>query len=238
MGTRETLRTQLDAVKADLHALQVENRRLKEDRPEQAALLQTETDLTQTREDNVRVTQELTQLKTLYEQLLRGTQEAEAEATPMAERCATLEEEVRQLQGKLAEESEAHAEQKETGNCLRGELENVVRRAEELDERCRQLELEERQRIRDAELEQYRAVDEERRKWEAREARLLRRLDELEKSTQRQTRPQQYMPPGKARNNNNGPVFQLWRFRAPRKKLSPAWARRTSRSTGQIPGPG
>ena len=178
MGTREVLRTQLDAVKADLHALQVENRRLKEDRPEQAALLQTETDLTQTREDNVRVTQELTQLKTLYEQLLRGTQEAEAEATPMAERCATLEEEVRQLQGKLAEESEAHAEQKETGNSLRGELENVVRRAEELDERCRQLELEERQRIRDAELEQYRAVDEERRKWEAR---LLRRLDELEK---------------------------------------------------------
>ena len=53
MGTREVLRAQLDAVKADLHALQVENRRLKEDRPEQAALLQTETDLTQTQHQAV-----------------------------------------------------------------------------------------------------------------------------------------------------------------------------------------
>ncbi len=115
----------------------------------------------------------------MYEQLLCGTQEAEAEATPVAERFATLEEEIDRLQSCLATESKARAEQEQTVSCLRGELEVAATRLEALHERCQQLEHEEQQRARDAELDQYRAVAEEKEKWEAQEARLVAQLERL-----------------------------------------------------------
>ncbi len=65
-------------------------------------------------------------------------------------RCAALEEEVSRLQSSLATESEA---QQGLLSCLRGELEVLMTRAEELGQHCQRLEGEERQRARDAELE-------------------------------------------------------------------------------------
>ncbi len=43
-------------------------------------------------------------MKQLYEQLLRGTQEAEKGAAPMVEQCGVLESEVSDLQSKLESE--------------------------------------------------------------------------------------------------------------------------------------
>ena len=76
---------------------------------------------------------ELTKLKTLYEQLLHGMQEAEAEAIPTAERCSELEQEVGRLQSSLCREREAHAELSEYVDGLRGQLEAV-------EEHCQGLE--------------------------------------------------------------------------------------------------
>ncbi len=69
--TTEALRTQPDALRTDLHALEAQNRWLKEDRPRQAAALAAEMELARTQEENVRLERELGQLRTLYEQLLQ-----------------------------------------------------------------------------------------------------------------------------------------------------------------------
>ena len=179
--SREALRTQLDALKTDMNVLEAENRRLKEDRPEQATALETKRELAQSREENDRLMQEIGQLKALYEQLLRGTQEAEAETLPMSEHCSALENEVSELKTNLEKERGRHADQSELVSSLREERAGANKHAEALDERCEQLEHEAQRRQRDAELELYRAVAEENRKWEARENRLVRRLEELEK---------------------------------------------------------
>ena len=125
--------------------------------------------------------QEIGQLKALYEQLLRGTQEADAETLPMSEHCSAPENEVSELKTNLEKERGRHADQSELVSSLREELAGANKHAEALDERCEQLEHEAQRRQRDAELELYRAVAEENRKWEARENRLVRQLEELEK---------------------------------------------------------
>ncbi len=57
--TTEALRTQLDVLTTDLHVLEAENWRLKEDRPEQAAALEVESELVHTQEANARLEREL-----------------------------------------------------------------------------------------------------------------------------------------------------------------------------------
>ncbi len=139
-------------------------------------MLEAGKELESTREENARLAKELEQLKRLYKQLLRGTQkaEAEAEATSMAERCTTLEAEVSGLQDALDSQTAVCAGQREAMGALRQELRDTQNRVESQDERCTQLERELRQGQRDAELERYRAVAAETRKWESREARLVR----------------------------------------------------------------
>ena len=63
--------------------------------------MQSEQELARLQEENVHLTQELGQLKGLYEQLLRGTQDAEVEAQPMSKRCVALEHEVSELKNSL-----------------------------------------------------------------------------------------------------------------------------------------
>ena len=99
----------------------------------------------------------------------------------MTEQCATLEKEVARLQSELVTEREAHVELDDVVKNLREELGEAREQVVILDEHCRRQEKEERERLRDSELEQHRAVAEERRKWEARKARLVRQLEELEK---------------------------------------------------------
>ena len=184
----EALRLQLDTAQAELNLKEAENRRLREDRPLQATAIDTERELGQARQENERLTAELQQLRELYEQLLRGTREAEAEETPVAERCVALEREVTELQSRVNSETAMRAEHEQRVESLRGELREALEQAERQDEQCRQLETDLQGMQGDAELERLRVVAEETSKWERREARLLRQLEELEvRSTRGQT---------------------------------------------------
>ncbi len=63
------------------NVIEAENWRLREDWPEQVAAFEAKQELARTRDENTRLTMELEQVK----QLLRSTQEAKAEDTPVAE---------------------------------------------------------------------------------------------------------------------------------------------------------
>lgn len=62
MSTTEALRIQLDALQAELYALQAENRKLREAWPEQATLVDVENELAQTREEKVKLVRQVSQL--------------------------------------------------------------------------------------------------------------------------------------------------------------------------------
>ena len=175
MSTTEALRTRLDALQTELYALQAENRRLREAQPEQANLVDVENELAQTREENVRLVQQVSQLT----QADRPEGDAdgetrEAELSRLRRTIATLENEVteaRQGLEKQAGELEEKAE----------ELVRAIARAERAEECVHRLEESLEQTHRDAELDRYRAVAEEMRKWEGREARLNQRIEQLER---------------------------------------------------------
>ena len=187
MTSREVLRTQLDTLQMDMNVLEVENQRLRSDHPDRTEALEAEQELAWCRKDNVCLSREVDKLRELYEQLLRGTQEAEAEATPADERCAALELKVSEFKCTLERESTGHTEQWELARSLQGELEDALRKTEELTFHCRQFEAEKQQMSRDSELELYRAIATVTNKWEIREARLMRQLEELEEKIRVET---------------------------------------------------
>ena len=136
MSAREALQIQLDAVTAEKNVLEAENLRLKETRPERAAVIEAEKQLTQVRkeltekqEENARLAVEMAQLKTLYEQLLRGTREAEV-STVSNRRCTELESEVNDLKIRFESEKER--------------VDAALERESEMTIRCEQLEQEAR----------------------------------------------------------------------------------------------
>ena len=68
-------------------------------------------------------------------------------------------------------------------SSLRGELSSAIEHVDAAEDRFRRYELEVRrqqQQQQESELEQLHAVAEEKRKWEAREARLVRQLEDVE----------------------------------------------------------
>ena len=169
MSANEALRTQLDAVRTELYALQAENRRLKEANPDRAELLTTEQELQQTREENVKLVQQIDALTTQH------AKEADAgvEATTRADALET----------DLAEARRAWKDAEERAGEAATKLEEATARAERAEEYARKLEDKAERAQTEAELERYRALKEETRKWEEREARLVRRLEELQTTT-------------------------------------------------------
>lgn len=93
--SREALGTQLDALQRDFNLCEAANAQMESE----LAIAQTE--LQGSLEENASLRRELQQVKALYEQLLRGTTKAEAEANPVASQCADLEGQVCQLKGEL-----------------------------------------------------------------------------------------------------------------------------------------
>ena len=80
MASRETLRTQLDTMRLELQALQVENWKLREELQEQNGLNK-ELELTQelivVREENIGLTKELDKVTTLYQKERASLEELE-----------------------------------------------------------------------------------------------------------------------------------------------------------------
>ncbi len=81
---------QVDALQTELNTMEAENQWLIEDRPDQAVALEAEWEIARSCEENARLATLLEQVKALYEQLLRGNQEAKDKASPVADRRSEL----------------------------------------------------------------------------------------------------------------------------------------------------
>ena len=75
MSMTEALRTQLDNLQRANQQLKIENARLREEYPEEAASIDASTERNQLRQEKKCLVTESMQLKTLYDQLLRDSQE-------------------------------------------------------------------------------------------------------------------------------------------------------------------
>ena len=62
MSTTEALRTQLDVLQSQLYVLEAQNRKLRDERPERAELVDIEEELKQIQEENVRLSQRISEL--------------------------------------------------------------------------------------------------------------------------------------------------------------------------------
>ena len=159
MSTTEALRTQLDAVNTQLYALEAENRRQREERPELAERIHVEEELKQTREENVNLAQQISELEEETSTLKLQCVERQEKLEETKRRCS-------EQQGELESEREARKE--------------LIARVEEAEEAAYRLRNE-------AELEKFRALAEETRKWEEREARWMKRIEELDSNRRGET---------------------------------------------------
>ena len=172
MSTTEALRTQLDALQSQLYALETENRRLREDRPERAERVDLEVELKEMQEQNIRLSQRVSEL---------SVTEGSGEEVPGAQSSSIVEQ---QLQEDLArsEEETAELKQRNAEHVTQLEYEREARR--ELEERLDGMAETMKSAEREAELQRLRAVAAETKKWEEREARWMRQLGELEERLQ------------------------------------------------------
>ena len=153
MSQTELLRTQLDTVRLEMQQLQVENNRLREGQPEGAALVDARKEADQLRVQSERLAKEVEDLRNQ----LHEARNAEASVAGELDAVTAELQKQREVQRVDAE--------------LIAQLEARCQKAEE---RCEQLETE-RER---AELNYYRKWEVERSKWEEREERLVKQLNE------------------------------------------------------------
>ena len=197
--SREALQLKLDTLTSDKNALEAENRRLKESQSmdstttaETAAAVlaevqlvgwsQAQQQLTNERERSLQLAKEKNELQALHDQLLKGTEADQETSRDLEECCQTLTREVSELQATLESERVSKEESRERTEDIQRQLELALQRADEAAERSQQLEQGIYHREQSAELDRYRAVEEERRKWEEKEAIWLQQL-------QRQSQP-------------------------------------------------
>ena len=172
---KEALQIQLDSLRLELQQLQVENARLRDERPEMAGEIDVHGEVDRYREEMVRLTTELGELR----QLLHESWESEARAAGEAE---TMTAELVELRERL----QASDQQDQVVAGLRSDVERLTEGCQEFEARHDRLTRELEQLHSQAELERYRAVDVERRKWEEREARMV---EQLREEKQRPTTP-------------------------------------------------
>ena len=158
MSTTEALRTRLDAMQTELYKLQVENRRLREEKPEQAQLLEVEEELAQTREENVRLAQQISEWsRSAEDEDMSGKQEQKWKET-----IARLEDKAGQRERQLdlyQMQLEGSCATLEAMTTRKTEAEQSASRATEKFYHARE----------HTELERLRAIADETRKWEERE---------------------------------------------------------------------
>ena len=101
MSTTEALRTQLDNLQRANQQLEIENARLREEHPEEAASIDASAECDQLRQEKERLVTESMQLKTLYDQLLRDSQEDQRAVEELQEVIAKKEASVEELSDHL-----------------------------------------------------------------------------------------------------------------------------------------
>ena len=161
----EALRTQLDELKWEANRLEAENRRLREENPEQSRVVTLEAELEQSKD-------EAAQLRDRISECERQTEAARTEAANKDDLEEQLEEE------------------RQTTNGLREALTRSEGRESELTEALEekgaelvQLRVEEGRREEARELQYYRSLEAEREKWEVREKRMLDEVERLRDNT-------------------------------------------------------
>ena len=178
----EALRTRVDSLQWEIHRLEVENRHLREENPEVSGTLEQ-------LEEAKREVAELTDRTSELERRLTETARAAEDAAERAQRAETRAEELETR--RLGEETDGHGGEAEASleiERLRADNERSLREVQqELAEQGTRLGEEERRNraaredlLLRTELERYRALDEQRQKWEARETRLIARLEAVE----------------------------------------------------------
>ena len=145
MSTTEALKIRVDNLLLENQQLTIENARLRESHPQEAAQTDAIAERDQLAGEKQRIDAKHQQLRAVYDQLVCDSQEDQR----------VLE-------------------------TFREQLERETAQKQRLSTRCRELEAEVMQVNEAAELEQYRAVQREREKWEEREERLLQQLRELQ----------------------------------------------------------
>ena len=172
----------MDSLQWEIHRLEVENRHLPEENPEVSGTLEQ-------LEGAKREVAELTDRTSELERRLTETARAAEDAAERAQRAETRAEELETR--RLGEETDGHGGEAEASleiERLRADHERSLREVQqELAEQGTRLGEEERWNraaredlLQRAELERYRALDEQRQKWEARETRLIARLEAVE----------------------------------------------------------
>ena len=171
----------MDSLQWEIHRLEVENRHLREENPEVSGTLQQ-------LEGAKREVAELTDRKSELERRLTETARAAEDAAQRAQRAETRAEELETR--RLGERTDGHGGEAEASleiERLRADHEQSLREVQqELAEQGTRLGEERRNRaaredlLLRTELERYRALDEQCQKWEARETRLIARLEAVE----------------------------------------------------------
>ena len=127
MTTREALKLQLESALLEKEGLEAQNAKLREKQVDQAALVDAEAEVARCHADNVRLEAGLTQMKQLYEQLLRDMQ---AEAVSGREEYS--EDEVADLRQQLDRQNACVQEWEEKYTHLEKEFE-CLRSSTELE---------------------------------------------------------------------------------------------------------
>ena len=168
---QEALKTQIDSLQWEINRLDAENRKLRESNLERSQFIDLESELAL---DVTNLTGEVdSQRQQLHERDLRIT-ESERKLTEAESVIEELRENASQL-----EEASNEAEHRRSEAEL--ELMTMNSKVTHLSETCAILQQENQQQTRDSELKRYQAIEEEQKKWEARESRLVNEILELKR---------------------------------------------------------
>ena len=102
----EALKTQLDILQTRYYKLQVENRKLCEEKPEQVELADFESELTQTKQENISLVQQVDDLTQRIGRVSEHKEASETERLKLRERVEQLSGELGQLGGELSHQTE------------------------------------------------------------------------------------------------------------------------------------
>ena len=178
MSRLEAVWTELEAVCIKNQRLETDNRRLQEQLSASVASDRADAEtgtserLAGIEKKNAKLAEENSNLQRLYESVLRESQREQEKVNEDAE-------EYRRVTAELENgQREAHVR----ADRLEHELETQAQHAEELQQLLTR-------HVREAELEQLRAVSTEREKWEAREMRLVALLEQLQRQLGAKTAP-------------------------------------------------
>ena len=174
MSTTETLRTQLDVLQVKQNDLLAENRKLRNEYPDQARVADLEGELAETQEENVRLSQAVAQLEATCDKARDEAAEREREHRTMVE---TMTRDATRLRERLTKEEGQRGKAEERVAELKRSMEEARAKVVEMKGYCHDLERKQERIQADGELQTFWAVAKEMRKWEEREARRVGRVE-------------------------------------------------------------